>query len=576
MTLWWDRFPGLLDDELRALSDAGIKYEKDDAAWNEGVLRLALRYPYKGRSIALVATYPDLYPYFKPEVTSDELTLSRHQNPIARNLCLVGRRTSRWFAEDTLAKILQERMPHLLDFADTGDLDAILKVEEPQGEPASDYYNGASLPGSMIVFDGSWTPPTDIRRGRFRAFVDEVGTVQGIKVFRGYVSEILDEDQNVIATWTSGHPDCAEQFEGPWLRLDQPVLGNIETVVTALDDADRKYLLDQQRWPKKRATILSALVFPEEIRQQEFADGWTFIQLSLNKYKRNTPRQYSQNFVRTVRGAADDQAARMPAVRALAEKTVAVVGLGAIGAPIAIELARSGIDKLILVDFDIVEPATIRRWSLGWAAVGRRKEEVLQEHLGVHYPDTIIEAVSAQLGSAFRLENTPPQIDIVQDIIQQADVIVDASAELGVNHVLSDFTAKIGKPYVVANATPGAWGGMVAQFLPDKDQACWYCLREALYGEEASIELPPADPHGDVQPPGCGDITFTGTSYDLREISMETVRIVAGILAGDYPETTWDLGILSLRDADGRRIPPHWKPHIIPRHAGCACQREAS
>src|SRR3546814_17097901 len=90
--------------------------------------------------VKLGATYPDFFPFFRPEVRSADLKLGRHQNPIGGNLCLIGRRTSRWYAEETLADILKLQIPPLLDHARPGAAGPLEKEEEPQGEPASEYY----------------------------------------------------------------------------------------------------------------------------------------------------------------------------------------------------------------------------------------------------------------------------------------------------------------------------------------------------------------------------------------------------------------------------------------------------
>jgi hypothetical protein len=111
---------------------------------------------------------------------------------------------------------------------------------------------------------------------------------------------------------------------------------------------------------------------------------------------------------------------------------------------------------------------------------------------------------------------------------------------------------------------------MVARFEPDTP--CWMCMRHALYGSH-KIELPPADPVGDLQPPGCAEPTFTGSGFDAQEISLEAVRTVAGILGrpGGYPDGGWNLATLELRDEDGGRIPPRWTSLEIPCRPECEC-----
>ena len=58
---------------------------------------------------------------------------------------------------------------------------------------------------------------------------------------------------------------------------------------------------------------------------------------------------------------------RIPELKPLREKTVAVFGLGCLGAPSVLEFARAGVECIRLVDFDVVDPATGVRWPLGFS-----------------------------------------------------------------------------------------------------------------------------------------------------------------------------------------------------------------
>ena len=70
---WVERWPDRVDFELRALEDAGIPYQRDDAAWQKGVLRLVLRPVIGGQTLDLFAEFPDAYPYFRFEVYAPAL-----------------------------------------------------------------------------------------------------------------------------------------------------------------------------------------------------------------------------------------------------------------------------------------------------------------------------------------------------------------------------------------------------------------------------------------------------------------------------------------------------------------------
>ncbi len=65
----------------------------------------------------------------------------------------------------------------------------------------------------------------------------------------------------------------------------------------------------------------------------------------------------------------------------LEETTVAVCGLGGLGSNIAISLARAGIGKLILIDFDRVDISNLHRQQYRANQVGLFKTEALTEIL---------------------------------------------------------------------------------------------------------------------------------------------------------------------------------------------------
>lgn len=60
---------------------------------------------------------------------------------------------------------------------------------------------------------------------------------------------------------------------------------------------------------------------------------------------------------------------------------VGIAGLGGLGSPVAIALARIGIGTLILVDFDVVEPSNLNRQQYFYHQIGMPKVEALRETL---------------------------------------------------------------------------------------------------------------------------------------------------------------------------------------------------
>ena len=71
--------------------------------------------------------------------------------------------------------------------------------------------------------------------------------------------------------------------------------------------------------------------------------------------------------------------------------TVAVCGLGGLGSNIAIALARAGIGKLLLIDFDRVDITNLHRQQYKANQIGIHKADALADNLSEIAPYTEIQ-----------------------------------------------------------------------------------------------------------------------------------------------------------------------------------------
>ena len=124
----------------------------------------------------------------------------------------------------------------------------------------------------------------------------------------------------------------------------------------------------------------------------------------------------------------------------ISSTTVAVCGLGGLGSNIAISLARAGIGKLILIDFDKVDITNLHRQQYKINQIGMSKTEALQNNLKEINPylETKIHTICLDESNA-------------KDVLADADIICEAfdNAEAKaniVNFVLSEMPDK----YIVA------------------------------------------------------------------------------------------------------------------------------
>ena len=120
--------------------------------------------------------------------------------------------------------------------------------------------------------------------------------------------------------------------------------------------------------------------------------------------------------------------------------TVAICGLGGLGSNIAIMLARAGVGKLILIDFDKVDITNLHRQQYKPCQIGMYKTEALTCNLKEIAPYIEIEIHTACIG-----ENNYFELLQNADIICEAFDNAEAKANL-VNFVLSEMTDK----YIIA------------------------------------------------------------------------------------------------------------------------------
>lgn len=283
-------------------------------------------------------------------------------------------------------------------------------------------------------------------------------------------------------------------------------------------------------------------------------------------------------FARAGWAPTDGTSVRAPELHPLRRRTIAQFGVGCLGGPSALEFARGGIGELRIVDDDHVDPATTGRWPFGLSAAGLPKVRVIAEFIAQNYPSTRVVAVQHRLGATRGTQGEArSDHEVIEQMTAGASILFDATAEVGVQHYLSDVAAGLGIPYVSVVGTYGGWGGEVVCITPGHTEGCWMCCRYAI--EDGSIPVCPFDPKGKIQPRGCGDVTFTAAGFDMAQLALMAVRTAVAALCrdatGGYPAAPWDVLTLKLRDESGQLIVPEIGGHKLRRHAWCPrCNEE--
>lgn len=139
-----------------------------------------------------------------------------------------------------------------------------------------------------------------------------------------------------------------------------------------------------------------------------------------------------------------------PGVHAkLKNACVGVAGCGGLGSTVALALARVGIGRLILADFDVVEPSNLNRQQYYIDQLGMRKVEALKATIARVNPSVAVETWGERLVPA-----------TVVSVFAGVDVLVEAfdRADQKAMLVEAAMNAFPGKPLVLGSGMAG-WGG---------------------------------------------------------------------------------------------------------------------
>lgn len=97
--------------------------------------------------------------------------------------------------------------------------------------------------------------------------------------------------------------------------------------------------------------------------------------------------------------------------------SVLIAGLGGVGGYACEVLARAGIGRFVIIDFDVVEPTNINRQIIAsHSTVGRKKTAVMKERILDIWPEAAIEVIDGFISDEM-MPHLPADVDYVIDAV---------------------------------------------------------------------------------------------------------------------------------------------------------------
>ncbi len=156
---------------------------------------------------------------------------------------------------------------------------------------------------------------------------------------------------------------------------------------------------------------------------------------------------------------------------------VIVCGCGSVGSLAALELARSGVGRFLLIDPDLVAIENLCRHQCGLADVGRRKVEAVAERIRQINPRAVVETQPLPLE---RLD--PARIAHFCEGSSDTLMLACADSRRADRHA-ARLAAALSLPFLAIGLWERAFAGEIFYSHPDQPMPCYACAFDGL-GEE--------------------------------------------------------------------------------------------
>ncbi|WP_122207917.1 ThiF family adenylyltransferase [Pseudomonas viridiflava] len=505
--IWWADQPSRAQFERASVADL-----LDRNSWLSNIewrfvanLQIAVDFNLEvgERIVPLTLTYPEFFPDVTPSIVPrDGVRISGHQYGTAGELCLQYR-PDNWTSDVTGAMMIESAY-------------RLLSSEHETGAPAPSDHN--SLPaqrtrGALLRFLYSY----DVWAGLLMV---EEGKVVEAEIqehdFAGfYAAQLSRMGPKDAPLWSeSNKRGYGVRLLSAWVvRLPEGASAKSKTL------EELTSLLQHHGFGPTAAELsavscaVGVILFDGISIQAQMVIGSVESRLLIN---------YDLVFAEHGRARLDPEYAR------LAGAKVAVVGCGSVGSKVAVNLARSGVGRFVLIDGDVLASGNLVRNELDWRSVGIHKAPALGARLKEVSADCDVTSRTTVLGG----QESGGTISATVSDIAECDLIIDATADATVFNLCAAIARRAEKPMCWAQVFGGGAGGIVVRLRPKMDPTPLTARQriEGWYAEQG-VEWPDDGSSQPYTDSGGVGIPLIADDADVSVVAAHLSRFAIDILA---------------------------------------------
>lgn len=208
----------------------------------------------------------------------------------------------------------------------------------------------------------------------------------------------------------------------------------------------------------------------------------------------------------------------------LRDKSVLCLGVGTGGAHAAIELAKCGVGRFVLVDRDRLSVGNVVRHPGGISQVGRFKTHVLRDLIHDKNPDAKVQVYPVDL-------NYDTQ-EKLKELIDKADVVICGTDNRPSKLLINRLCVEANVVAVYGGAFRRAYGGQVQRVHP-RQSPCFECFVAAMPDEASDVEVSSAADAADVAYSDRPVAVEPGLSLDVLPIANMVSKLALMELVAD-------------------------------------------